>query len=267
MRRARTCHLQGSGQQHGRRHWRPHQSWRGSDRARSARPALSGAERAACQGSEFWFALDLPRVRAGAASLAAQPASRVNTGMRTFSPFQRVRSIGASGPDRDSASSTPTEATRDQLQAAQRLPTPLPQPMQGSKPVRQSELDACNDALRVAALNEDLAHEPLRPPPVQVDVPPDLSAIRVALAEDLTINQRVLSRLLLRVGVSRVDIANNGQEALDLLGVVLQPGGTPKVIPGRPTYDVVLMDLNMPVMDGPSLAAARRSRAHLTDSP
>lgn len=101
-----------------------------------------------------------------------------------------------------------------------------------TKPITQSSLfDALTRTLAMGR-HSDEEEAP-------ADDAPDLSGIRILLAEDNEINQEIAVELLSR-GNAQVRVANNGQEVLDLLANGEQP----------PHFDLVLMDLQMPVMDG-----------------
>ena len=84
----------------------------------------------------------------------------------------------------------------------------------------------------------------------------DLSGMRLLLVEDNEINQQVATELLEGVGAS-VTVAGDGKVALDVLfgGPVPEP------------FDVVLMDLQMPVMDGFQATAAIRTDPRIASLP
>src|ERR1017187_7537593 len=92
----------------------------------------------------------------------------------------------------------------------------------------------------------DLAGE--RPPRSPVEPSPS-AALRILLAEDNKINQFVARRLLEKHGHT-VTVAGNGYEAVSLLD--------------REAFDVVLMDVQMPDMDGFEATAAIRVKENGT---
>jgi CheY-like chemotaxis protein/HPt (histidine-containing phosphotransfer) domain-containing protein/anti-sigma regulatory factor (Ser/Thr protein kinase) len=107
------------------------------------------------------------------------------------------------------------------------------------KPVRKAELLA--SLLKFAGGNSTVS------PPAMVAEPshtPPTGSLHILLAEDNRVNQTVATRTLKKLGHSVV-LANNGKEALSLLAVE--------------TFDLVLMDLQMPEMDG--LSATKCIRA------
>lgn len=81
-----------------------------------------------------------------------------------------------------------------------------------------------------------------------------LAGVRVLLVEDNEINQQIAAELLLSQGMI-VDIAGNGAEAVQRIGGSL----------GDQPYQLVLMDLQMPVMDG--FEAARTIRRREAELP
>jgi signal transduction histidine kinase/CheY-like chemotaxis protein len=99
-----------------------------------------------------------------------------------------------------------------------------------TKPVRRAQL---LDTI-LAALTP-VTEAPADPPTVAHVDSPTLSRARILVAEDNPVNQQLARAMLRRYGY-HADVAGNGQEAVD--GVMTVP------------YDLVLMDCQMPVMDG-----------------
>ena len=83
--------------------------------------------------------------------------------------------------------------------------------------------------------------------PIQPILPwGNFSKLKVLLTEDNSVNQLIISALLKQIGID-VEIANNGEEAFSLV--------SKQTIP----FDLVLMDCEMPILDG--LEATRHIRA------
>lgn len=104
------------------------------------------------------------------------------------------------------------------------------------KPVKHSDLlVSITDALGVTRAEDSTA--------IAEEPPADLAVRKVLLVEDNPVNQKVAKDLLTRRG-HQVEVVSNGAQALDSVC--------------KKSFDVVLMDIHMPVMDG--LTATRAIR-------
>jgi CheY-like chemotaxis protein len=86
---------------------------------------------------------------------------------------------------------------------------------------------------------------------------------RVLLAEDGPDNQRLISFLLRKAGAD-VEVVENGQNALEMV-LASRPGWGGRIDGTKEPFDIVLMDMQMPVMDG--YQATRRLRAEGYSGP
>ncbi|HEY9697769.1 MAG TPA: response regulator [Trichocoleus sp.] len=100
------------------------------------------------------------------------------------------------------------------------------------KPVKQSRLFDC--LLQVTQPTPiEIQPQPIKP--IAPAITATLPKLRILLAEDSLINQKVAINQLKSLGYE-TDVAANGQEVLELISQI--------------EYDLILMDCQMPVMDG-----------------
>ncbi len=133
-----------------------------------------------------------------------------------------------------SAGSANQEAQRDALDISRVL----------LKPVKHSDLlVSITDALGVTRAEDSTA--------IPEEHPADLAVREVLLVEDNPVNQKVANDLLTRRG-HQVEVVNNGAQALDYVF--------------KKAFDVVLMDVHMPVMDGLTATRAIREQEQASGS-
>ena len=159
--------------------------------------------------------------------------------IRQLPPYQRIPLVMMVLPE-----------SRDSQTAVPQLSAALPVDAVLTKPIKQSQL--------YDTLVQVFSHQPvpvlprvsesLPSPPEQATTMPPPS-IKVLLVEDVPVNQKVVRQLLQRLGYTNVSLANNGQEAIAALQ--------------RQPYDLVLMDVQMPEMDGLTATQQIRQQSNL----
>jgi two-component system sensor kinase len=179
--------------------------------------ALEEIDRAASAGSPFRLAI-------------------VDSGMPSQDGWPLIDRIHEAAERTECATIVLVSASRERVPAEYRN---LPRTQFLTKPAKHSELI---DAIRLA-LGDNRRETSLGDA-----VAENIRQLQILLAEDGLVNQEVAVGLLEMQG-HRVEIANNGKEAIAALE--------------RRPFDVVLMDLEMPEMDGLEAAAAIRAKEQI----
>ena len=111
--------------------------------------------------------------------------------------------------------------------------------MQGDIKVRSQPGRGSEFILRLPLEERHLMAPPvLSPPPSESVVEKRLAGMRVLVADDVAINRTVLVRLLMAEGADVVAV-NNGEAVLAAVAAE-----------GQPSFDAILMDIQMPKLDG-----------------
>ncbi|MEP0872062.1 response regulator [Trichocoleus desertorum AS-A10] len=120
-----------------------------------------------------------------------------------------------------------------------KLPEALESQVAGSlpKPIKQSQI---YNLLTQIVSGQRVSHKQIHRPTIHIERLAERLPLRILLAEDHPVNQKLALMFLQQMGY-RAEVASNGLEVLEALQ--------------RQHYDVVLMDVQMPEMDG--LTAAR----------
>jgi signal transduction histidine kinase/DNA-binding response OmpR family regulator len=111
-----------------------------------------------------------------------------------------------------------------------------------TKPVARGDLHAAILAALGLAQRTKL---PANTPAIRGGTRPAVPKLRILLAEDNLVNQRLALRILEKAG-QRVELVSNGREALSAID--------------RSEFDIILMDVQMPEMDGFEATAAIRKK-------
>jgi signal transduction histidine kinase/CheY-like chemotaxis protein len=115
------------------------------------------------------------------------------------------------------------------------------------------------DGIRLIQQSQGLV---LQPPPVAASAAESKIELpcRILLAEDGPDNQRLIGFLLRKAG-AEVTVVENGKEAMELALVASAGCGRRIGDPAEP-FDVILMDMQMPVMDGYEATRELRARGY-----
>ncbi|MBO7091419.1 MAG: response regulator, partial [Victivallales bacterium] len=98
------------------------------------------------------------------------------------------------------------------------------------------------------------AHTIERDESASTQLKPSLKELSILMVDDTALNLKMLRIMCEKLGITKTQAAKNGKEALDILR-------------SQPLPDIVMTDIQMPVMDGMGLVAEIRKDATLANLP
>jgi signal transduction histidine kinase/response regulator RpfG family c-di-GMP phosphodiesterase len=108
------------------------------------------------------------------------------------------------------------------------------------KPVKESKLrEVCIDLLQKRKNNhieQSSSSDDIKVSNNEIIQTEIQKNLRILLAEDIYINQRVIVSFLKKIGYNNVEVVENGKQCLDLVRTL--------------DFDIILLDIRMPIMDG-----------------
>ena len=101
-----------------------------------------------------------------------------------------------------------------------------------TKPIKETKLmELCIDSIRNNNSNYKIQHVPMFDMTIELK-----NSINILIAEDVIINQRVLTIFLQKLGFINIDIVDDGKKCLEAMS--------------KKKYDIILLDIRMPIMNG-----------------
>ena len=175
-----------------------------------------------------------PTNSASSLGLNSTPASKAHSLVEDTLNSLGMKELSLIPPFADSETPVPPKPLFDAVAVTSPIATPKRAP-QAPIPSLPAELELKQTAPTVMKVKtvQDL---PVSKETNIAEPSVSLSHLDILIAEDNKINQKVLLRTLNRIGLQKVDIVENGQLAVDASA--------------EKDYDMIFMDLQMPIMDG-----------------
>lgn len=103
-----------------------------------------------------------------------------------------------------------------------------------TKPIKETKLkEICIDSI----VNNNNNNYKIQHLPMMFDLTTELkNSINILIAEDVIINQRVITIFLQKLGFINIDIVDDGKKCLEAMS--------------KKKYDIILLDIRMPIMNG-----------------